>query len=106
MTSVDLVRGVLAAAHAFVSPGVAEKDLWRAFRQAYSQEPFVRLVKDRTGLHRLPEPKILAGSNYADVGFDLTRPLQTAGKNFEKAKIPEVDVKRFIRSAPVESKED
>jgi len=71
MTAVDLVRGVLAAAHAFVKPGTTEKDLWKAYRAAYNAEPFVRIVKDRTGLHRVPDPKILAGSNYADVGFDL-----------------------------------
>lgn len=71
MTAVDLVRGVLAAAHAFVKPGVTEKDLWRAYRAAYNDEPFVRIVKDRAGLHRLPDPKILAGSNYADVGWEL-----------------------------------
>jgi N-acetyl-gamma-glutamyl-phosphate/LysW-gamma-L-alpha-aminoadipyl-6-phosphate reductase len=71
MTAVDLVRGVLAAAHAFVKPGTTEKDLWKAYRGAYNAEPFVRIVKDRSGLHRVPDPKILAGSNYADVGFDL-----------------------------------
>ena len=71
MTSVDLVRGALAAAHAFVNPGVTEKDLWRAFRAWAEVEPFVRLVKDRRGIYRVPEPKILAGSNYADVGFEL-----------------------------------
>jgi len=71
MTSVDLVRGALAAAHAFVKPGVTEKDLWRAYRAWAEQEPFVRLVKDRRGIYRVPEPKVLAGSNYADVGFEL-----------------------------------
>jgi N-acetyl-gamma-glutamyl-phosphate/LysW-gamma-L-alpha-aminoadipyl-6-phosphate reductase len=71
MTAVDLVRGVLAAAHAFVRPGITEKDLWKAYRAAYNAEPFVRIVKDRSGIHRVPDPKILAGSNYADVGFDL-----------------------------------
>ncbi len=71
MTAVDMVRGAAAAAHAFVKPGTTEKDLWKAYRAAYNAEPFVRLVKDRTGLHRVPDPKILAGSNYADVGFDL-----------------------------------
>jgi N-acetyl-gamma-glutamyl-phosphate/LysW-gamma-L-alpha-aminoadipyl-6-phosphate reductase len=71
MTAVDMVRGVLAAAHAFLKPGVADKDLWKAYRAAYGSEPFVRIVKDRAGLHRVPDPKILAGSNYADVGFDL-----------------------------------
>jgi N-acetyl-gamma-glutamyl-phosphate/LysW-gamma-L-alpha-aminoadipyl-6-phosphate reductase len=71
MTAVDLVRGVLAAAHCFVKPGTTEKDLWKAYRAAYNAEPFVRIVKDRAGLHRVPDPKILAGSNYADVGFEL-----------------------------------
>jgi N-acetyl-gamma-glutamyl-phosphate/LysW-gamma-L-alpha-aminoadipyl-6-phosphate reductase len=71
MTAVDLVRGVLAAAHAFLRPATTDKDLWKAYRAAYSAEPFVRIVKDRAGIHRVPDPKILAGSNYADVGFEL-----------------------------------
>jgi LysW-gamma-L-alpha-aminoadipyl-6-phosphate/LysW-L-glutamyl-5-phosphate reductase len=70
-TAVDNVRGVLATAHAFLKPGVAERDLWKAYRETYGSEPFVRLVKERAGLYRYPEPKILSGSNYADVGFEL-----------------------------------
>lgn len=70
-TAVDNVRGVLATAHAFVKPGTQEKDIWKAFRQAYNAEPFVRIVKEKTGLYRYPEPKILSGSNYADVGFEF-----------------------------------
>ena len=70
-TAVDNVRGVLATAHVFTKPGVAERDIWKAYREAYNNEPFVRLVKERAGLYRYPEPKILAGSNYADVGFEL-----------------------------------
>jgi LysW-gamma-L-alpha-aminoadipyl-6-phosphate/LysW-L-glutamyl-5-phosphate reductase len=70
-TAVDNVRGVLATAHLFVKPGVTEKDLWKAYRQVYRNEPFVRLVKEKTGIYRYPEPKILSGSNYADVGFEL-----------------------------------
>ncbi|MCB0021192.1 MAG: N-acetyl-gamma-glutamyl-phosphate reductase, partial [Anaerolineales bacterium] len=34
-------------------------------------EPFVRLVSGRRGLHRYPEPKLLAGSNFCDIGFAL-----------------------------------
>jgi N-acetyl-gamma-glutamyl-phosphate/LysW-gamma-L-alpha-aminoadipyl-6-phosphate reductase len=71
VTSVELVRGALATAHAFARGPIGEKDLWRAFRSAYGQEPFVRIVRERQGTYRLPEPKILAGSNYADVGFAL-----------------------------------
>ncbi len=71
ITSVDLVRGALAAAHAFTRPGIADKDLWRAYRAWATEEPFIRIVKDKSGTHRVPDPKILAGSNYADVGFEL-----------------------------------
>lgn len=71
MTSVDLVRGALAAAHAFVLPEVTEKQLWAVYRQWAASEPFVRLVKDRRGIYRVPEPKILAGSNFVDVGFEF-----------------------------------
>jgi N-acetyl-gamma-glutamyl-phosphate/LysW-gamma-L-alpha-aminoadipyl-6-phosphate reductase len=71
MTAVDLVRGVLASAHATVKPGVTTKDLWKAYRAAANENPFIRVVKEQRGIYRVPEPKILAGSNYADLGFDL-----------------------------------
>jgi len=74
VTAIELVRGVLATAHAFVPAAqrdsLALKDLWQAYRGAYGDEPFVRLVRERQGVYRYPEPKILAGSNHADVGFD------------------------------------
>jgi N-acetyl-gamma-glutamyl-phosphate/LysW-gamma-L-alpha-aminoadipyl-6-phosphate reductase len=71
ITSVDTVRGALAAVHVFAKPGVSDKDLWRAYRAWASSEPFIRIVKERGGVHRVPDPKILAGTNYADVGFEL-----------------------------------
>jgi LysW-gamma-L-alpha-aminoadipyl-6-phosphate/LysW-L-glutamyl-5-phosphate reductase len=71
MTAVDLVRGVLATAHAHVKQGVTTKDLWKAYRAVANENPFVRIVKEQRGIYRVPEPKILAGSNYADLGFEL-----------------------------------
>ena len=71
MTAVDLVRGVLATAHAKVKQGVANKDLWKAYRAVANENPFVRVVKEQRGIYRVPEPKILAGTNYVDVGFEL-----------------------------------
>jgi N-acetyl-gamma-glutamyl-phosphate/LysW-gamma-L-alpha-aminoadipyl-6-phosphate reductase len=71
MTSVDLVRGILATAHGTVKSGVATKDLWKAYRAVAAENPFVRVVKEQRGLYRVPEPKVLAGSNYADLGFEL-----------------------------------
>ena len=71
MTAVDLVRGALATVHAQAKPGVTTKDLWKAYRAAASENPFVRLVKEQRGIYRVPEPKVVIGSNYADIGFDL-----------------------------------
>ncbi len=72
------MRGVLATAHLFLKEGVRRRTLWRAYRQSYRDEPFVRIVKEKTGVYRYPEPKILAGSNYADVGFELDEPRAAA----------------------------
>lgn len=71
ITSVEMVRGVSCTAHVFPRGKVEEKDLWRMYREAYAGEPFVRIVKDRAGIHRYPNPKILAGSNWCDVGFEV-----------------------------------
>jgi N-acetyl-gamma-glutamyl-phosphate/LysW-gamma-L-alpha-aminoadipyl-6-phosphate reductase len=101
VTSIELVRGVLATAHVWPArhlepirkkggaafpgcPGglespphdfsdrfLTDKELWQAYRAAYRDEPFVRIVHERGGIYRHPEPKILAGSNYADVGWAL-----------------------------------
>ncbi|HEV8468715.1 MAG TPA: N-acetyl-gamma-glutamyl-phosphate reductase [Candidatus Limnocylindria bacterium] len=69
VTSVELVRGVVATAHAYTRTALEEKDLWKIYREAYAAEPFIRIVKDRAGIYRYPEPKLLAGTNFADVGF-------------------------------------
>ncbi|MGD0256752.1 MAG: N-acetyl-gamma-glutamyl-phosphate reductase [Thermoplasmata archaeon] len=66
---VEAVRGVLATVHAFTTRPVDEKELWRAYRSAYGSEPFVRIVHESEGAFREPEPKILAGTNFCDVGF-------------------------------------
>jgi len=71
VTSVELVRGVLATAHVYVNRSLEEKDLWKIYRERYAAEPFVRIVKERSGIFRYPEPKLLSGTNFADVGFAL-----------------------------------
>ena len=70
-TAVELVRGVLITAHVFLNESLDERTLWRLYRETYQHEPFIRLVKERNGIYRYPEPKILAGSNYCDIGFEL-----------------------------------
>lgn len=76
-TGVEAVRGVQVLCRVQLVDGVRDPDLRAAFRKAYAHEPFVRLVAHRRGPYRLPEPKIVSGSNYCDVGFmtsdDTTR---------------------------------
>lgn len=69
-TSVESVRGILSTSHVFLKEALDEKEVWKVYRAAYKDEPFMRVVKERQGIYRYPEPKILAGSNYCDVGFE------------------------------------
>lgn len=71
VTSVELVRGALVTAHCFLAQPVEERELWKLYRARYQSEPFVRLVRQKSGIHRFPEPKLLAGSNWCDVGFEV-----------------------------------
>lgn len=70
ITSVGIVRGALATCHCLLNDDLADKDVWAVYRADYGNEPFVRLVKGTRGIHRYPEPKILAGANYCDIGFE------------------------------------
>ena len=69
ITSVDIVWGALATCHCLLHDELDEKQAWQFYRDDYGQEPFVRLVRARRGIHRFPEPKLLSGSNHCDVGF-------------------------------------
>ena len=59
-----------STAHCTLKDDLADRDIWQVYREVYAGEPFIRIVKDRTGVYRYPEPKILSGSNYCDVGFE------------------------------------
>jgi len=69
-TAVEAVRGILVTSHVFLKDDLSEKDLWKIYRAAYQDEPFMRIVKESQGIHRYPNPKILSGTNYTDVGFE------------------------------------
>lgn len=71
VTAVEAVRGVQVACHITPARSISESDLWALYREAYGDEPFLRLVKGRSALQRIPEPKILSGSNYCDIGLAL-----------------------------------
>jgi N-acetyl-gamma-glutamyl-phosphate/LysW-gamma-L-alpha-aminoadipyl-6-phosphate reductase len=69
ITSVGIVRGALATCHCLTHEEIDSKEAWQMYREDYRDEPFVRLVRARRGIHRYPEPKILTASNYCDIGF-------------------------------------
>ena len=68
-TAVERVRGILVTAHAFLPDGYSDRDVMGAYREAYADEPFVRLITAKRGIHRVPDPKILDGTNFCDIGF-------------------------------------
>ena len=70
-TAIDMVRGLLVTIHTIPKSGVTEKEVWKAYRTEYASEPFIRIVKERQGLYRFPEPKILQGTNFCDIGFEM-----------------------------------
>jgi len=69
--AVDMIRGASATCHVFPGEPVSKGDLWGAYRGAYETEPFVELVAGGGGVYRYPEPKAVAGTNRAEVGFEL-----------------------------------
>lgn len=70
-TGVEAVRGAQTLCHTALRPGADARAVRRAFREQYATEPFVRVVAHQRGIHRYPDPKILLGSNFCDVGFAL-----------------------------------
>ena len=70
VTSIELVRGILATSHVFLEEDLDEKEVWKIYREAYLNEPFMKIIKERKGIYRCPEPKLLQGTNFCDVGFE------------------------------------
>jgi 2,5-furandicarboxylate decarboxylase 1 len=55
------------------------------------------VVRDRAPGSSL-DPSADAGTHITTrLGFDLTAPLETAGKSFYKAAFPKVDMKKYIK---------
>ena len=71
VTAIEMVRGVHLLAHCYLKEAKVERDIWRLYRGQYRDEPFLRLVSGKAGLHRLPEPRVVAGTNFCDIGFEL-----------------------------------
>ena len=69
--AVDIVRGILCTNHVFLKQPVSEMDLWKMYREQYQNEKFIRLIRDKKGFYKFPDPKFVVGSNFCDVGFDI-----------------------------------
>ncbi|HMD78560.1 MAG TPA: N-acetyl-gamma-glutamyl-phosphate reductase, partial [Nitrososphaerales archaeon] len=40
-------------------------------RSMYMDSYFIRLIRDKRGPFRLPDPKLVIGSNFCDIGFEI-----------------------------------
>jgi len=69
--AVNIVRGILTTIHTFPMKDLTIPEIWRIYRSAFQGEPFIRLVRDQKGLYRYPDPKVIIGSNFCDIGFEL-----------------------------------
>jgi N-acetyl-gamma-glutamyl-phosphate/LysW-gamma-L-alpha-aminoadipyl-6-phosphate reductase len=69
VTSVEAVRGILVTAHLWLREPLGEREIWRVLRTATGAEPFLRVVKQAHGLHRHPDPRLVTGTNFCDLGF-------------------------------------
>ncbi|MGI0091858.1 MAG: N-acetyl-gamma-glutamyl-phosphate reductase [Nitrososphaerales archaeon] len=69
--AINMVRGILCTIHAFGKENLETPKVWKAFRDYYQNARFVRFVKDKKGIARYPDPKILSGSNFCDIGFEI-----------------------------------
>jgi len=69
--AVNMVRGILTTIHVFPKKPVTIKEIWKMYRSQYEGEPFIRFVKYLKGPHQLPDPKVVLGTNFCDIGFEI-----------------------------------
>jgi len=69
--AVNIVRGILTTCHVFLNRSLKVSELYRMYRGFYKGEPFIRIVRDLKGIYRYPDPKLVVGSNFCDVGFEI-----------------------------------
>ncbi|MGA1822017.1 MAG: N-acetyl-gamma-glutamyl-phosphate reductase [Thermoplasmatota archaeon] len=69
--AVEMVRGISSTIHVELKEDLNERDVWKMLRDSYGNEPFIRIISGKKGLFRYPEPKLVAGTNFCDIGFEL-----------------------------------
>jgi N-acetyl-gamma-glutamyl-phosphate/LysW-gamma-L-alpha-aminoadipyl-6-phosphate reductase len=71
MTAAPIVRGVQMLAQVRLTHKVKEADIWKIYRPATAGQPFWSICPARPAHLRLPDPRLVMGSNRALVGFSL-----------------------------------
>lgn len=69
--AVNMVRGILSTIHVFPKKQMAIREIWKMYRSQYEGEPFIRFVKYLKGPYQLPDPKVVLGTNFCDIGFEF-----------------------------------
>lgn len=69
--ALDIARGILVTAHLWLNRRVENSEVWKAYRDMYGSEGFIHIVKYKKGLYQLPDPKVVVGTNYIEIGFEL-----------------------------------
>ena len=69
--AVNMARGILSTSHLWLERPLENRDVWRAYREFYDNEPFIHIVKYRKGLYQLPDPRVITGTNRCEIGFEI-----------------------------------
>jgi len=68
-TAIEMVRGILVTCHVFLKKNMTQLELLKIYKDTYKNEPFIRIITDKIGVYRFPEPKLLQGTNFCDIGL-------------------------------------
>ena len=71
VTAAEMVRGVQMMARVVFREPLREADVWKIYRKAFQNEPFLGLCPARPRHLRFPDPRQVMGSNRVLVGFAL-----------------------------------
>jgi len=69
-TAIEMVRGIVVTAQIMLNQDLGEAEILNLYRRYYQSEPFIRIINEKMGIYRFPEPKLLAGTNFCDIGFE------------------------------------
>lgn len=69
--ALDIARGILITAQLWFNRKVENSEVWKAYRDMYSGEHFIHLVKYKKRLYQFPDPRVVVGTNFVDIGFEI-----------------------------------